>query len=39
MAIGHNEIHLIHRAGHFQMEGPAYDQQMAELIDQFSATL
>ncbi|GLJ21595.1 hypothetical protein SUGI_0401040 [Cryptomeria japonica] len=39
MAAGRNEIHLIPKAGHFQMEGPAYDEQMAELIDKFSATL
>ncbi|KAH9301746.1 hypothetical protein KI387_013329 [Taxus chinensis] len=39
MAVGRNEIHLIPRAGHFQMEGPAYDEQMADLIDKFSATL
>uniref|UniRef100_A0A0D6R8A9 KANL3/Tex30 alpha/beta hydrolase-like domain-containing protein n=1 Tax=Araucaria cunninghamii TaxID=56994 RepID=A0A0D6R8A9_ARACU len=39
MAAGRNEIHLIPGAGHFQMEGPAYDQQMADLIDKFAATL
>ncbi|XP_015571296.1 uncharacterized protein LOC8272650 isoform X2 [Ricinus communis] len=33
------ELHLIEGAGHFQMEGPAYDTQMANLILTFIASL
>lgn len=38
-ATGRNEIHLIEGAGHFQMEGPAYDAQMVSLILDFIASL
>lgn len=34
-AAGHVETHLIEGAGHFQMEGPAYDAQMADKITEF----
>ncbi|XP_002285621.1 uncharacterized protein LOC100251931 [Vitis vinifera] len=34
-AAGHIETHLIEGAGHFQMEGPAYDAQMADKITEF----
>lgn len=38
-AAGHVETHLIEGAGHFQMEGPAYDAQMADKITEFIAKL
>ncbi|XP_050223009.1 uncharacterized protein LOC126673082 [Mercurialis annua] len=38
-AAGRVETHLIEGAGHFQMEGPAYDTQMANLIVTFIASL
>ncbi|KDP25134.1 hypothetical protein JCGZ_22669 [Jatropha curcas] len=38
-ASGRVETHLIEGAGHFQMEGPAYDDQMANLILTFIASL
>ncbi|KAJ9697860.1 hypothetical protein PVL29_007132 [Vitis rotundifolia] len=38
-AAGHVETHLIEGAGHFQMEGPAYDAQMADMITEFIAKL
>lgn len=38
-AAGEVEIHLIEGAGHFQMEGPAYDAQMADLIVAFMSKL
>ncbi|CAN6558933.1 unnamed protein product [Malus baccata var. baccata] len=38
-AAGHVETHLIEGAGHFQMEGPAYDAQMVNLILEFIASL
>lgn len=38
-ASGRVETHLIQGAGHFQMEGPAFDTQMANLILTFIASL
>lgn len=38
-AAGRVETHLIEGAGHFQMEGPAYDVQMVNLILTFIASL
>lgn len=38
-AAGHVETHLIEGAGHFQMEGPAYDAHMTDLITEFIAKL
>ncbi|MED6130881.1 hypothetical protein PIB30_004742 [Stylosanthes scabra] len=38
-AAGRVEIHLIDGVGHFQMEGPAYDAQMVDLILKFAASL
>ncbi|OAY30235.1 uncharacterized protein LOC110631030 [Manihot esculenta] len=38
-AAGRVETHLIEGAGHFQMEGPAYDAQMVNLILTFIASL
>ena len=38
-AAGRVETHLIEGAGHFQMEGPAYDAQMADLITGFIKSL
>ena len=38
-AAGRVETHLIEGVGHFQMEGPAYDAQMVDLIVQFISTL
>ncbi|CAI0450340.1 unnamed protein product [Linum tenue] len=38
-AAGRVETHLIEGASHFQMEGPAYDAQMANLILTFAASL
>ncbi|KAH7543609.1 hypothetical protein FEM48_Zijuj02G0202000 [Ziziphus jujuba var. spinosa] len=38
-AAGRVETHLIEGVGHFQMEGPAYDAQMVNLILQFIASL
>lgn len=38
-AAGRVETHLIEGTGHFQMEGPAYDAQMVELILHFIASL
>ncbi|PKI56131.1 uncharacterized protein LOC116200291 [Punica granatum] len=38
-AAGRADIHLIEGAGHFQMEGPAYDAQMVSLILDFVASL
>ncbi|CAI0555697.1 unnamed protein product [Linum tenue] len=38
-AAGRVETHLIEGAGHFQMEGPAYDAQMVNLILTFAASL
>ncbi|KAL1554599.1 hypothetical protein AAHA92_15144 [Salvia divinorum] len=34
-AAGSNQTHLIEGVSHFQMEGPAYDEQMVNLILQF----
>lgn len=39
MAAGRVETHLVPGAGHFQMEGPVYDERMADLIDNFASTL
>eukprot|EP00252_Welwitschia_mirabilis_P006603 TRINITY_DN17492_c0_g1_i1.p1 TRINITY_DN17492_c0_g1~~TRINITY_DN17492_c0_g1_i1.p1 ORF type:complete len:233 (+),score=46.63 TRINITY_DN17492_c0_g1_i1:113-811(+) len=39
IAAGRVETHLIPAVGHFQMEGPTYDEQMADLIDTFAKTL
>ncbi|XP_057734996.1 uncharacterized protein LOC130950497 [Arachis stenosperma] len=38
-AAGRVEMHLIDGVGHFQMEGPAYDAQMVDLIVKFAASL
>ncbi|XP_048425953.1 uncharacterized protein LOC103940752 isoform X2 [Pyrus x bretschneideri] len=38
-AAGRVETHLIEGASHFQMEGPAYDAQMVNLILEFIASL
>ncbi|XP_057954231.1 uncharacterized protein LOC131148513 [Malania oleifera] len=38
-AAGRVETHLIEGTGHFQMEGPAYDSQMVNLILEFIASL
>lgn len=38
-AAGRVETHLIEGASHFQMEGPAYDAQMVNLILDFIASL
>lgn len=38
-AAGRVETHLIDGVGHFQMEGPAYDIQMVDLILQFITSL
>ena len=38
-AAGRNEIYLIDGVGHFEMEGPAYDAQMVNLILEFIASL
>ncbi|GKU94160.1 hypothetical protein SLEP1_g7688 [Rubroshorea leprosula] len=38
-AAGRNEMHLIEGVSHFQMEGPAYDAQMVNLIHEFIASL
>lgn len=39
IAAGRVETHLVPGAGHFQMEGPVYDERMADLIDKFATTL
>lgn len=38
-AAGRVETHLVPGAGHFQMEGPDYDAEMADLIANFGRTL
>ena len=38
-AAGRVELHLIEGAGHFQMEGPAFDADMVDLIVKFIASL
>lgn len=38
-AAGHNTTHLIEGASHFQMEGPAFDADMVNLILEFITTL
>ncbi|CAN0902006.1 Uncharacterized protein RP471 [Linum grandiflorum] len=38
-AAGRVETHFIEGAGHFQMEGPAFDAQMVDLIASFAASL
>ncbi|KAA8528133.1 hypothetical protein F0562_035616 [Nyssa sinensis] len=38
-AAGRVETHLIEGVSHFQMEGPAYDAQMASLISEFIVSL
>ncbi|XP_057768783.1 uncharacterized protein LOC130988849 [Salvia miltiorrhiza] len=38
-AAGSNQTHLIEGVSHFQMEGPAYDEQMVNLILQFISSL
>lgn len=38
-AAGRVEIHLIDGVGHFQMEGPAYDAYMVDLILKFIQSL
>lgn len=38
-AAGRVETHLIEGVSHFQMEGPAYDAQMVNLILEFIASL
>nr|AGT17042.1 putative Alpha/beta hydrolase family [Saccharum hybrid cultivar R570] len=38
-AVGQVDTHLIEGAGHFQMEGPAFDAQMVEIIVKFINSL
>ncbi|PPR82584.1 hypothetical protein GOBAR_AA38135 [Gossypium barbadense] len=38
-AAGHNETRLIEGAGHFEMEGPAFDAEMVKCILEFIASL
>lgn len=38
-AAGRVETHLIEGASHFEMEGPAYDDQMVDLILNFISSL
>ena len=38
-AAGRVEMHLVPNVGHFQMEGPAYDEMMASLIADFASTV
>ena len=38
-AAGRVETHLLGGVGHFQMEGPAYDDQMVDLIATFVQSL
>lgn len=38
-AAGRADTHLLEGVGHFQMEGPAYDAQMADLIANFVQSL
>lgn len=38
-AAGRTETHLMEGVSHFQMEGPAYDAQMADLITSFIQSL
>jgi len=38
-AAGQVDTHLIEGAGHFQMEGPAFDAQMVEIIVKFINSL
>ncbi|XP_021891198.1 uncharacterized protein LOC110809628, partial [Carica papaya] len=38
-AAGSTETHLIEGVSHFEMEGPAYDAQMVNLILEFIASL
>lgn len=38
-AAGRNDIHLIEGVSHFEMEGPAYDAQMVNVILEFIASL
>ncbi|GFP79814.1 hypothetical protein PHJA_000124800 [Phtheirospermum japonicum] len=38
-AAGRNQVHLIEGVSHFQMEGPDYDEQMANLIVEFISSL
>ncbi|KAL6539860.1 hypothetical protein OROHE_011631 [Orobanche hederae] len=38
-AAGRNQTHLLQGVGHFQMEGPDYDDQMASLIVDFVSTI
>ncbi|KAH6794652.1 alpha/beta-Hydrolases superfamily protein [Perilla frutescens var. hirtella] len=38
-AAGRNQTHLIEGVSHFQMEGPAYDEQMVNLILEFISSL
>ncbi|KAK6126870.1 hypothetical protein DH2020_039393 [Rehmannia glutinosa] len=38
-AAGRNQTHLIEGVSHFQMEGPDYDEQMANLIVEFISSL
>jgi hypothetical protein len=38
-AAGRVDTHLIEGAGHFQMEGPAFDAQMVEIIVKFINSL
>ncbi|KAL3841202.1 hypothetical protein ACJIZ3_025793 [Penstemon smallii] len=38
-ASGRNEVHLIDGVSHFQMEGPAYDEEMVNLMLEFISSL
>lgn len=38
-AAGSNQTYLIEGASHFQMEGPAYDEQMVNIISEFISSL
>lgn len=38
-AVGRNETRLVPGAGHFEMEGPSFDRQMADYVVEFAATL
>lgn len=39
ISAGRVDTHLIEGAGHFQMEGPAFDAQMVDLIVNFIKSL
>lgn len=39
MAAGRNETRLVPGAGHFEMEGPQFDRQMADYVVEFADSL